>query len=383
MFNHILPVKPSLNFVTALALAVSPLFLAAEEEISTESSIDSNGMYQILLEGTNFPPAPNLAVFDNFEKYSNNNTITLNEAPYGSWDSYGETIGKPKSQSYLRKKTSGDTSKRYQSSGQEIRDFNYTDGNKIAKLQTVFPRTSQVYLSYSVLVPEGNFFSGASSDNTFPSVSSWKFTWILDGAGAYQDAARYDLCVPTHVGNGNFLIAGNVGNLDTVPGSFQWSWHSQNYFSFGMKADSTDPINNPGYYFFKHTADKSNQTTIENSSKSPMFSGVSTGFDRIMFPGWWGNGDTSNFNAVYDDIYVAYGENAFSRIELLNSNDPETATSRVNLPFDSWNSTSISAKIPKEFLSTTSNKYLFIYDQNNNIHTGPLRIICKSCPSIL
>ena len=135
----------------------------------------------------------------------------------------------------------------------------------------------------------------------------------------------------------------------------------------------------PGKVFFQLTG-KANAPLVYVKSDKPIFPTTNTtSFDRIKFPGWFGNGDTSNFDAYYDDIYVATGENAFARMEISNAATVAKSTINLTMPISSWTNTTIEAKMHKEHLSGDSLKLLVrVHDKSDAAASSIL--ICDNCP---
>ncbi|MEE8057506.1 MAG: hypothetical protein V3T17_06690 [Pseudomonadales bacterium] len=161
------------------------------------------------------------------------------------------------------------------------------------------------------------------------------------------------------------MIGGNDGNLGYVDPS-GWSWHTKNHFSFGYMPDANDPTGSNGFLLYQHSGKASSYRKMVISNKPIMFSGVTTAFDRIKFPGWFGNGDSSNFDAYYDDIYVAIGPNALARVELSDATDLKSSVLNVTLPVTTWSDTQIEVRVPAEYLDSVSSLFLRVYDSANN-----------------
>jgi hypothetical protein len=158
-----------------------------------------------------------------------------------------------------------------------------------------------------------------------------------------------------------------------------WSWHTKNYISYGTLPHPTLPQQEPGKIFFQLTG-KANAPLMYEKNDKPIFpTNNTTSFDRIKFPGWFGNGDTSNFEAYYDDIYVATGENAFARVEISNASTVAKSTINLTIPVSSWSDTTIEAKMHKEHLSGDSLKlFVRVHDKANATDSSVL--ICDKCP---
>jgi hypothetical protein len=326
-------------------------------EVSAITSLPRNSSPYVDFEvaGSGFGDGPNIVLFDDFSTGAAGLPVDLTLPVIGQWSASSDYSGVPII-------VEQDNSK-----AMNIHDFGKESLNRIAQLEVVFPeKVNDIFLSYNVIVPSNRYFAGASEDVVFPGVSSWKFTWIADGIGAIGSQTRFNLCIPTHAGNGSFMLQGNSGGLGYVNVQDNWSWHGKNHFSFGQIPDNDSPTTNNGKVFWSHTSSKGNFSKF-TADQPVMPSGVTTSFDRVKFPGWFGNGDYSNFDAYYDDIYVAVGDNALARAVLTDSLNPEDASLNITLPVTSWSQEKIVVKINKEYLlSDSSPRYLRVYDANNN-----------------
>ncbi|MEE8057505.1 MAG: hypothetical protein V3T17_06685 [Pseudomonadales bacterium] len=157
--------------------------------IQTSASPDNQGFYTVVINGSSFGGGPEMVLYDDFSSGTVGSVVSLNSPLIGTWSNSSDYNGKPKVVAHNNGKA------------MQIHDFSQGYSmNRIAQLEAILPRRDNtLFFSYSVTVPQGRFFSGASSDNTFPSPSSWKMTWIADGPGAIQTDNRFDFCVPTHV----------------------------------------------------------------------------------------------------------------------------------------------------------------------------------------
>lgn len=331
------PLYPALSAImfTSSAMAIDIT------SVQLSGTPDSEGYYTVTINGADFGTGPRVVLYDDFNNQTVGTAVSTSSPLIGQWAYSTDYAGRPT----VVSNGSGNAI--------QVRDFSYTGLNRIAQLEALLPqRGNQIFFSYSVTVPSGRYFSGASSDMTFPDVSSWKFTWIADGDGAIQADGLFDLCVPTHTGAGSFQLAGNEGSLGYLTVRNSWSWHNKNYFSYGMLPNATSPTSANGLTYWQHTGLAGNAYTRTKTDAPAMISGASTAFDRVKFPGWFGNGDTSNFNAYYDDIYVATGPNALARVEISDAATVGASVKNVTMPVTSWSNTNIQAKIHREFIDT-------------------------------
>jgi hypothetical protein len=230
-----------------------------------------------------------------------------------------------------------------------------------------FPqRTADLFLSYSVVLPPGATFSGASTPNTFPDVSSWKFTWLTDGENGYYDReGKADLCVPSQAGRGSMIIGGNDGNLTYINGGRSWwDFNQPNYISFYTKTDASFPQTNNGEIFFQvANVDKGLYQFLRTDRPAALAPPKTYEYDRLRIPGWWGNGDGKNFQAIYDNVYLAMGDNYIARIELTNSPAYANSTEIFVIPADEWQDRSISINLTKLSLPDIKKRFIYIVNK--------------------
>lgn len=350
-------------------LALAPLTLTAHAKpvINTLES----GLYEnkevLEISGSGFSGPPTVILFDNFENGKPGEYVLPESANLGSWNSISESAAKP----YYVREASGNT-------GFLARDLTMPVGSQRPILKLSFGKPyRKVFFSYSVKVPEDNYFPGASSDRIFPDNSSWKFVWLMSGEGLYANDGRFDLAVPSHVGRGSFLIGGNDGNISWISGGGNWwSWHDFNNMSFYIETDEIAPSTTPVLWDFSVI----NTTTVYQRSDvtdPANFSGTDYQFDKLHVPGWWGNGDTSNFQAIYDNVYVAVGENSRSRVVITDRELISDSTKAVTLPPLSWSNEKII--IDRSLIPDWQSIFIHVYDSKNQ-STLVGEKLCPMCP---
>jgi hypothetical protein len=323
----------------------------------------------ISIKGSEFGNGPNVVLFDTFSRGIEGSQVDLSGSEVNEWSTNGDWAGIAK----FRSGKNGNI-------GYGIKDWDYaTNMNRHAQLEKRFDGSyREILISFDVIVPEGRYFSGASEDYKMPSASSWKFSWLIDGNSSIQQDGKYDMCIPTHVGSGRYMIAGNDGNLSSVDsGNNWWAWHDYNRITFWQKADETNPLSKGGKFLWQTVNKDKGYRSISNDAISIFKSGVTTSFDRIRFPGWFGNGDQSNFDAIYDNVYIAVGENSQARVEIGNSVNYTESTELIIFPPTSWTSSQIELKAFN--LNLNQKYYVFITDSSGNRNeTG--YAVCSKCP---
>lgn len=361
-------------FMAVLLSGISRLYAVDITNVTISTSFDGNGYYTITVDGTGFGPAPNVLVFDDFEKGTVDTQILpgLN-ATFGSWDSRGDTNG------IAQYKAHGTDNLVMQ-----IRDFAYPveSSHRLAKLEKLFPGPqTDFFLSFSAIVPKGNYFAGADKPEVFANISSWKFTWVVDGPTGILSDGQIDYCIPTHTGNGTVGFGGNDGLLFYINNMSEWwDWKNFNHMSFGMISAPVRPAENPGKIYWMSSNVKHGMLEIYRNNVPTMQPDATKTFDRIWFPGWWGNSPPGEkFNAYYDNLYVAVGPNSFARIEVADASIRTASKNIVTLPPDSWSNTKIVFKIHKNVVDKNANHFIFIHDKDRNVNEEGVSI-CEECP---
>jgi len=244
----------------------------------------------------------------------------------------------------------------------------------------VFENVSEAFISYQVAVPPGTPFSGASTPETWPSVSSWKFSWFFDGPKGFSSDDQADMCLPTHIGRGNFMLAGNDGNLIDIGNSW-WSWKGFNRLAMWIRGNSAGMSTANGDILFQAVNAEKGMTTIYRNNMPAFPSGATTQWNQLSMPGWWGNGDWSKFDGVYDDVYLAVGPNAAARVEI---GDAPTYAASKNLTIltpSSWSDSQITATLRAGSFKTFNGAYLFVTDSNGKVSNGiPVNSLHPSSP---
>lgn len=343
-------------------------------DMKISESPDSAGFYEVVLSGSSFGGGPNIIVYDDFSGNQVGEVVALNSAYIGRWDSYGIWAGRPEVVEFQG------------SNMFRMRDFGHrlTSGHRMAQLETAFEKQTEIFFSFSAALGKESTFAGAAEEEQFPEVSSWKFTWLLDGEGgtAMGSEGLFDLCIPTQVGNGRFAIAGNDGTFGgVVESKTAWSWTSKNHFAFSLKSGSVDVSTPFEYMYYRHVGMANKGFELKRGGDDLRLNeGTTKTFDRLRFNGWWGNGNNDNFDAFMGDIYVAVGENSMARVEISDSKSVEGATVIKPLPIISWSDTEIVARVQRNYIERGSSYYVKVFDGENNSTLLSKKTYCRSCP---
>lgn len=244
----------------------------------------------------------------------------------------------------------------------------------------------EIFLSYWVRLPDGQIFPGGNwptgkKPKTFSKDSSWKFVWLSDRDTGGNSS---DICLPTHAGSGNFSLAGNDFILDTNIGEKEtwWSWNSWMRISIWLRANPADPTLDGDLLFQTISAEKG---VREYKNKTPIFDGdyanrsgeVYAGepniqqWQRIGFPGWMRSTSDAGTTPIYDDIYIAIGENSHARVEIADSSDYKNAKKVAIQKVKSWSDTNIEIDVIEGNFGENlkSAAFIFVWDKDGNRNT--------------
>jgi hypothetical protein len=139
-------------------------------------------------------------------------------------------------------------------------------------------------------------------------------------------------------------------------------------------AGGADPVKSNGVFYFMGLSQEFGMHEF-NYNSFPLFDGDDNEWDnavsqwtRFNIPGWFVGG--TNVRAIYDDIYVATGQNARARVVIGNAQNYASCTKTALLIPNSWTNSSISAEFyPGEF-QFGENAYLFVIDADGNVSDG-------------
>lgn len=104
-------------------------------------------------------------------------------------------------------------------------------------------------------------------------------------------------------------------------------------------------------------------------------------WDRIKFNAWTRSGDNP-VKRLYDNIYVAVGDNANARVVIADAEDLNNATRLVHLLPITWEDDRILAEIPE--LDGSREQFVHVITAGNEFSAGiPLCVTCPNPPSEL
>ena len=348
-------------------LFLFPLISYSAPTINTVSGNFCNGE-KIIITGVAFgSTGPNVILYDNFT--GTPGEIIKLAATMGSWS--GLTQIPPT----------------YISDDNNVAGL-LVDGINSKQLNINFTPTQEFFLSFRVKIPSGYHFPNSAAPGSFAPDSAWKLAWIMDGPKGYL--GNDDIVIPTWP-NGTYFYIG--GNDNAFPSSAANGWVSTivgrpgtntNWFSFSgwnrattyIKAGA-DPVADNGIIWFQGMSSEFGQKSFVFTDRHVFDGPTNDGDDaisqwtRINISGWHRtNGTNAAFDnktrAIYDDVYLATGNNARARIEIGDKPTYAACTKLALLTPDSWNNNSITATVRLGEFTNGNQIYLYVIDTLGN-----------------
>jgi hypothetical protein len=313
-------------------------------------STNSKGDKILTLSGSNFLSGPNIVLYSSFADGIDNEVIPLDNPTIGQWANNG-------------------TAARFIAyHGNDMGFKLYNDGQTgFPILNAVFPYyTADVFVSYSVTTPENSFFPYADKAGVFPDASSWKLTWLMDDGGYRDRDGKADLCAPQFSGYGSVGFSGNDGSLSYVDnGKVWWDFYNTNHLSFYTKVSTINPQTENGTLFFQSASQGKGMYNFLLTDKPAALSTANTSYqyNMINFPGWYRKGTKDNFQAIYDNIYIAVGSSHVARLELTDSPTYASSTKVYTIPYETWNNNKIRLNFTTIALPNIDKLYLHVTDK--------------------
>ena len=331
------------------------------------------GGQTITITGTGFgTTGPTIKVFDDFEKGANWNTIYTGagSAQVGQWDAIG---GYPAGIKY---------SSAYKRSGnlsyvQNWSSDNGAEGDRWVGIHSLGGAT-QIYMSWWAFIPTGVNVPGTQRGNLDPGGGpNWKIFWLYHNPYPASDFTSTFLSNTLPTRGAWFVGAGN----DMSPARIDSGWNYDTSFIKGQwsrwEVYITGSTTSGILQFFETNASRTRNRLV-NLSGVTMHTGET--WDIVHFPGY-GRGD-QNSQTYYDDIYVATGPGALSRVEIGNNSAYSSCTNLAVITPTSWSSNSITATVRQGAFTAGSSAYLFVVDSTGAVSPGyPVTIGSGSNPA--
>ncbi|TVP52826.1 MAG: hypothetical protein EA349_15060 [Halomonadaceae bacterium] len=370
----------SVMIVPPVALLMSAMAVASP---SIEKVTITNS-HEIVISGKGFGQGPQVALYDSFSKAANNNGELTLKPELGEWYSHSNkgalTTGGhgTDSQAIVARDS--------QTSSSVSMVFGIEDENGVHGLK----HFQEVFFSFDLKDEAAYPGSRADGDNhSLPSSSATKDAWMMFGHRgdntSYSvenmgEPSGHDLYIPAWTGGG-FIIAGN--NTPVWPrfneGTLTHNWAFGDWVTmmFHAKLDPEDPYGKAeGFFSFMNKNTYSMNTREGTLMTDQSDEGVPYPYwDRIKFNAW-ARASEIPVKRLYDNIYVAMGDNANARVVIANAKDLNKATRMVHLLPTSWESGKIKATTPP--LDKNRPQYVHIITSANENSGG--KKLCFSCP---
>ena len=329
-----------------LSMGVSCFFFSILSVSAVPNVTNTTGIFTeggiITVQGNGFwSSGPNILIFDDFEKWLSWDTIRVwsGSAQLWQWD-YLEWTLKPRYSNFS--KVSGNLAFRADMSQ------NYLES--VIKLTPFWTR--KIYMSWWILIPEGTQIPGENN----PDGTNWKNVWI-QGAWSADD----DIIVPTFFWVDNAIISWNNSPYHkwVTPSLRKGQWKRLSTWINAWYA-------NDGQVHYWELTDSWLVAQAYDDNVSVLNSWWI--FERIRINGY--GREQLNSYPMFDDVYIATGDNARARVEIGNSS---TYTSSTNLAVStpsSWSDTSIQLQFRKGSFTPNQTAYLYVIDASGNVNTN-------------
>jgi hypothetical protein len=346
---------------SAAALA-GPTITGVQGTVSDGLSISINGSGF----GAN---GPNIKVFDDFEKGTNNAPISTqpNSAAVGQWDRSQDTVVYSSEFAH-----SGSLSFKSDWSSD-----NYKEGGRLIGINI---NDVEVYFSWWQYLPTTDHVPGDGGPGA--GGPNWKYYWLWGGTPPtgkwpYDDYVTVLLTgslPPCSVGCVAFVAlddprtparwgSGSVDDFSTYSTFIKGRWLRQDYY---LKAGQTTG------------AAKMWELTPSGMSQKINANNVYTVYPNEVWTRWnipgYGRA-TYNSRTYYDDVYFATGPGAQARVEIGNAQTYKNCTNLAIMTPTSWSDTTIVATVKLGSFKIGDPVYLYVVDANGVVSTQGFPVI--------
>lgn len=327
---------------------ILPNFSLAAPSISRVSGTISDGR-SITINGSGFGTVgPNVVLFDDFEKGTNGNTLSLvsGSAQVSEWSRFAQNYYPTYSTSFANSGTKAMKS-----------DYNVPE-NEHTSVDKTFAGTDRVYISYWTYIDSSSCLPGASniggnlklvliSDDPWPGSD---ITYVAQGD--LTDEESQQSCLGAWYDSAG-LYTGDQDAYGWLTSSWRKGiWHRWESYLYGLSSN--------GIFRIWETDSANARKQIQNTTAF----GTKHDDDMwrmVRFPAY----HRSDVNSVqyWDDIYVATGPGAQSRIEIGNNESYSSCTNLAVATVNSWSANSISATVRSGSFSSDP-AFLFVVDSS-------------------
>jgi hypothetical protein len=188
----------------------------------------------------------------------------------------------------------------------------------------------------------------------------------------YPDDGKYDMIMPSHVGNGNFALGGNDGTWFGGLGNSWFDWYEWIRITAWARAAATNPSVNNGDGFFQTLSQSHGPGGLDLSDRPTFPGGTTEKFNQLNVPGWYRERGGSTVRPHYDDLYLATGPGAAARVEIGNQSEYRNCTNLSMSLVRSWSASEIQVELrTNNDFDTLEGAWLFIHDADNNLVGSP------------
>ena len=343
--------NPNLNYKVARASDGVRRFDRPDGSLPDEVGEPSGSV--LTITGSGFGSGPNVVLFDRFMG-AHLDTVPLTGAEIGAWDHYANTPG--------------GVARFAEYAGRSW--FSSRDAARISESGNF--RASMVWLasapftefriSHRLRIPAGFNLPTAVAPNSLGNgLSGWKPNWMGNNVNGVfeQGQGKADICLPTHIGSGSFLVGGNTNGPRIYTSSIgttgslafgPWSFTSDNFFSYYQ---GNETVSGAGDAPMELISVSDNGCKLMQGEGDPYRSTGSHSVDLKSYSAfkvsaYYGNQPNSDWTNVWPlhaDIHLAIGANARARVLLGNAPSLTDCTQIYDIPPDSWTDTEIKVTV--------------------------------------
>jgi len=242
-----------------------------------------------------------------------------------------------------------------------------------------FEGATEIFVSYNVEIPEGNFMPGAIEGHSFPygggdagEFGTFKMARLWNGPG------EGDLYFPACYPSGMALQSWSSDNSAHIPGqgeTYSFSFQGKNRMSMYLNVGD-QPRTDPALVEFEMLNSEFGSVQYDNDTDWIFFPAPQDGqedpgtphWTLVSFPGnQQGGSDGEEEAALYDDIYIATGPGARARVEVGDAPEYGNCLRREIMIPTSWDDDVITATIPAGKFEQDEQVYFFVTNAQGEV----------------
>lgn len=341
----------------------------------------------LTVNGTGFgATGPNVILYDDFERATPGQQISLTGLPIGAWSGYNNG-----SANYLASNVAAHTGS---VSMNVIDTALVTNGVGTQAASNTFNLSignqQEMLISFWCFTPNQQFVgefgnngvSGtAPAPGTYPTDSCWKQTWVQPAKNTIT--GPWDLCTPTYTG-GTWQIQGASGGFDVNLGEAFFSFSTWNRHTTWLRG-APNATGSMSSGFFQALSSEKGMTTFQfgTAAANPLFHSGGTEFSWVNFPGYAAVANKSQA-PLYDDVYIAVcppGQTT-GAVACVEIGDASTYTNckhmtRAICSYTNWTNSQIICTIPAtglDFSAPNGQRYIYVWNANGTVNSTGLPI---------